>query len=225
MPQAATIQPTSGGPFLQVDPTHQAGRISIRPMEYGPRGGAYSIGSLSGIMAAGLAAASPVVCFRWAPTDNKTLALVRRVRFTAGNLGTAFTAGGIQINMFVARAFTVIDTGGAALTTSGNNAKRRSSFPPSQLTAGQIVVSATAALTAGTRTKDANPCGAIGTSIAATAGNIVVPMPGLLFDNGEAGKYPLVLAPQEGFCIEATVPATGTWTFAWDMDWDEVESY
>jgi hypothetical protein len=29
----------------------------------------------------------------------------------------------------------------------------------------------------------------------------------------------------EGFVIEATVPATGTWTLALHIDWDEVSSY
>ncbi len=207
---------------IQVDPAHGAARVSIRPQEVD---GAYSVGSLSGIMAAGLAGASPVVCFRWAPVNGKSLALVSKVRFTAGNLGTAFAAGGVTIALFIARAFTVIDTGGGALTTSGNNMRRRSSFPPSQLPAGQIVVSATATLTAGTRTLDANPIGALATSVPGTAGSITAPMPGMLFNNNETGKYPIVLQPNEGLIIQATVPATGTWTFAWDMDWVEVGGY
>jgi hypothetical protein len=41
----------------------------------------------------------------------------------------------------------------------------------------------------------------------------------------EAAEYPLVLAPNEGVVIEATVPATGTWTFYAGFDWEERLSF
>ena len=218
MPQPTVLYGASGLP-IQVDPTHQAARVSVRPMELL---GSYSIAALSGIVAAGQAANSPVFAFRWAPVDTTRIALVRKLRFTCGNLGTAFTAGGVTIAAFVARAFTVQDTGGAtALTTSGNNQKRRTSMAASALVAGQVLVSGTGVLTAGTRTKDANAFATLTTAVPNVAGSVVVPQPGYLIDPTEAGKYPQVLAVNEGIIIQATVPATGTWTFAVDMDWDE----
>jgi hypothetical protein len=220
MPQQATlVSPTNPSVGQTIDPTHQAGRVSIRPAELY---GSYSIAALSGVVGAGQSANSPVFCFRWAPVDTTKVALVRKLRFTAGNLATAFTAGGVTIAAFIARGFTVIDTGGAAaLTTSGNNQKRRTSMAASANVAGQVLVSGTGVLTAGTRTKDANAFATISTSVVNTAGVVLIPPPGYLVDPTEAGKYPLVLAVNEGIIIEATVPATGTWTFAVDMDWDE----
>jgi hypothetical protein len=223
VPQPTVLYGASGLP-VQVDPTHQAARVSIRPIEYGLLG-SYSVGSLSGIMAAGLAGAAPVICFRWAPTDTSKIALVRRLRFTAGNLATAFTAGGVTIAAFVARSFTAIDTGGAALVTSGNNCKRRTTQGASLLASGQVLVSQTATLTAGTRTLDANPFATITTAVTATAGIPIIPMPGLLYDPTVVGHYPLTLAVNEGVIVQATVPATGTWTFGWDIDWDEVVAF
>lgn len=218
MPQPTVLYGASGLP-IQVDPTHQAARVSVRPMELL---GSYSIAALSGIMAAGIAGNSPVFCFRWAPVDTTRVALVRKLRFTAGNLGTAFTAGGVTIAAFIARTFTVIDTSlGTVLTTSGNNQKRRTSHAASANVAAQVGISATAAQVAGTRTLDANAFATFTTAVPNTAGSVLVPQPGYLIDPTEAGKYPQVLAVNEGIIIQATVPATGTWTFAVDMDWDE----
>jgi hypothetical protein len=223
VPQPTTLIGQSGLP-AQVDPTHQALRASIRPTDFGLLG-SYSIAALTGIEAATAAANSPIFTFRWAPVDPTKIALVRRLRFTAGTLGTAFTAGGVTIAAFVCRSFTVIDTGGTALTTSGNNCKRRSSMAPSALTAGSVLITTTGVLTAGTRTKDANAFATITTAITAVAGTPIVPLPGLLYDPTEVGHYPLVLANNEGITIEVTVPATGTWTAAVDMDWDEIGAY
>ena len=39
------------------------------------------------------------------------------------------------------------------------------------------------------------------------------------------GEWPMILAPTgEGFVIQATVPATGTWSFGCGIDWDEVSA-
>jgi hypothetical protein len=39
------------------------------------------------------------------------------------------------------------------------------------------------------------------------------------------GELPLVLATGEGIVIEATVPATGTWSWVASIDWDEVATF
>ncbi len=70
------------------------------PVDYGT-GGCFQICSKSGIMAAGLAANSPIYSFRWANVQFS--AIVRRVRMQAWSLGTGFTAGLASFDMFVCR--------------------------------------------------------------------------------------------------------------------------
>jgi hypothetical protein len=45
-----------------------------------------------------------------------------------------------------------------------------------------------------------------------------------MFDQ-RPGEHPLVLAQNEGFVIQATVPATGVWFFAVKVDWVEIATY
>jgi hypothetical protein len=204
--------------LAEVETTQKALRANLRPIDVGALG-SYSASVVSGIMAAGIAGASPILAFRWAPATVPTsLALIRRVKLTAWNLGTGFAAGVFTFNMFVARAFTVQDTGGGAVTLTTHNAKLRTSHAVTQAT---IQASATATLTAGTRVKDANPLRTISGVVANAAFAAMLPEQTEMFRQ-QPGEHPLVLATGEGFAIEATVPATGTWSWAAQIDWDEV---
>jgi hypothetical protein len=134
-------------------------------------------------------------------------------------LGTAFTAGAGLFNLFAARGFSASDTGGGALTMTTNNAKLRTAFATSGVQ--DIRCSATATLSAGTRTLDAAPLAAINVPVpATTVSTILVPLRNLY--EARPGDWPLVLAANEGFVIQATVPATGIWNFSCNVEWDEV---
>lgn len=203
------------GSKQEVETATLAARVALRPLDVGALG-AFKAGSASGIMAAALAGASPIFSFRGPSTG---LALIRRVTFEMGVLGTAFTAGSGLFNLFAARGFSASDTGGGALTMTTNNAKLRTAFATSGVQ--DIRCSATATLTAGTRTKDAAPLAAINVPVpATTVSTILVPNRSLLI--AQPGDWPLVLAANEGFVIEATVPATGTWAFSCNVEWDEI---
>ena len=52
----------------------------------------------------------------------------------------------------------------------------------------------------------------------------LIPAKTPLFKRG-AGEWPLVLGANEGVVIQANMPATGTWTFSLDTEWDEVSTY
>lgn len=183
----------------------------------------YSLGYQSGVMAAGLAAAAPIYSFRWATVGQ--LCVVRSIRFSAGGI-TAFTAGAVFVDLITARAWSANDTGGGAVawTNTASN-RRRGTFADSGFaTAGEIRASATAALSAGTRTLDTNPLSTVASSTTATAGDFIVPQTELLPQYN--GAYPMVLsaaaaATAQGFVIRATVPATGTWSFAVAVHWEE----
>ena len=213
-----SIQGYSSGNGTEVAANTNALRVSERGMNVGAFG-SYSYGASSGIMAAGLAGNSPIFTFRSAAAAGP-LCLVRRVNLSAITLGTAFAAGSALFQILVCRTFTVNDTGGGAATISTNNIKKRTSVAG---TATQdLRTSATATLTAGTRTTDATALASLFGVCSATASTVIVPPTAMLRYGPEA--WPLVLAANEGFTIQATVAATGTWSFSVQVDWDEVPS-
>jgi hypothetical protein len=171
-------------------------------------------------MAAGLAGAAPIFAIRW-PSAN--IMVLKKVIISAGNTATAFTAGVCTFNLFIARSYTVNDTGGTDITPAAGMTKLRTSMGNTLLTANCARISSTATLTAGTRTLDTNPIGSISVSIPAVAGNTIL-APYDLF-KALAGDYPTVLAQNEGIVIQATVPATGTWTFSVQSQWEELTAY
>lgn len=182
--------------------------------------GAYTAGSVSGTMAAGLAADAAIISFRWG--DTSRICAVERVILSAQVQGTAFATGAASFGLILARAFTASDSGGTAVTLTTNNAKRRTNMPTSLVT--DFRFSSTAALTAGTRTLDAQDAVRVAVNPGtATTGQILAPT--ALWDAIGGLVHPLVLAQDEGFIVRATVPATGTWTFAFAVDWAELDRY
>jgi hypothetical protein len=197
---------------------NKAARVSPRDVDYGAFG-IYSEGQSSGLMAAGLAANSPIFAARWG--DATRFALIKRVIFSAGNDATAFTAGSFLFKLFVARSFSVADTGGTSMLPVTNENKLRANMGTTLFS--DMRLSSTATLTAGTRTKDANPLGALAGGIPNVAGSSII-LPNPLWE-ALPGDHPCLLAQNEGLVIEATVPATGTWKFAVRINWAEVASY
>jgi len=188
------------------------------PVDYG-LGGCFQITSKSGSMAAGLTANSPIYAFRW--VSSTLLGILRRVRITVATTTTGFAAGQMTFDLFRAQSWSAADTGGVTDTLGIDNGNLRTSMPGSVLS--EIRHSSTAALTAGTRTLDAQPHDSLALQ-AATAATTVIASRALIFDKGGAADHPLVMAQNEGFVIQATVPATGVWAFAITPEWDEVTS-
>lgn len=214
----------NGGVIAEVDgTTFRALRVTARPADYGALG-SYRVSMISGTMAAALGAASEIFQARW--TDATRLALVWGISLDglAGS-ATAFTAGFATINVAVARGWSADGSGGTAATLTGNNQKMRTSMGTTLM--GAIRVSSTAALTAGTKTIDAQPEGQFTFSIGVVVSAIYVPNVMALYGNLEVGgnPMPIVLAQNEGIVKRATVPATGTWQFGTTMSWSEVTSY
>lgn len=204
----------TSGIVQDVDTTFKAARISIRPAEVINWN---SIGGTSGLLT-GVAAAGAVFSFRNTGTN---LMMIRRI--TVGFVTTtAFTAAqGLQYGLVKASGFTVSDSGGTALYTAGAN-KHRLSFT-NITSAPDIRISTTAALTAGTRTLEAQPlatvCGSsttVGTGLTTTA----------LFSH-DAGDYPLIIAQNEGFIVTnaQAMGAAGVINLQVNIEYAEVTSY
>ena len=227
----------NSGTVYEVGPNTRANRAEERPIDVEGLG-AYQMAVTSGTMAAGLGAAAPIFSARWG--DVSRTALIRRVALLAQNAGTAFAAGLFTFDMVVARAFTVSDSAQTSVLPVGHNQKKRTSFGTTLFT--DLRISATATITAGTRTLDAQPLSVVKGAIPATATNFVfVPAAGQpmtaaaaaatgvfgsrpvdLWSPEIGNSWPLVLVQNEGFIIRATVPATGTWLFVVEMEWAEV---
>jgi hypothetical protein len=230
----AIIEGGASGALIDVGSNTKAARVEVRPTDVGSLG-SYIVAASSGTMAAGLAGAATIFSVRWG--DSTRAMVVRRVGLTARNLTTAFAAGVFLFELMQARSFSASDSGGSAITLTGNNAKRRTSFGSSLVT--DMRISTTGTLTAGTRTLDGNAAQLIRGNVPATAVNY--PFVGLgcanipgastgaystewqnLFEMDIATEWPLVFVQNEGFIIRATVPATGTWTFDVLVEWSEV---
>jgi hypothetical protein len=217
---SSQIQGFTSANVLEIEANTRAARVTLRPEDFGALG-AYSIGNSNGTtqMSAALGTGAPIFSARWGNASN--LALIKRLRLSVGAGATAFTAGAAQFHLIAARGFTASDTGGTSILPSGNGNKLRTSMGTTLFS--DIRISATGTLSAGTRTLDPQPLASVVAGVVATAGTPIL-APHALLDQ-RPGEYPLVLAQNEGFVIQATVPATGTWFFSVDMEWLEVASY
>ena len=206
----------NAGVASEVEANTRALRTTPRPIDVGSLG-SYSIAGTTGTVAAGAAANSLIFTFRWTSATNT--ALIRKVTTAMASLGTGFTAGVGSCGIIFARGFTVADTGGTTLTITGNNAKRRTSFGTTTLQEARI--STTAALTAGTRTLDAQDLALTMFAVSAATNTVMLPTTAI-WSPDFSGEWPMVLAQNEGFSVRYTVPATGTWQAQFGVEWSEV---
>lgn len=205
----------TGTILASVDTRNKSLRVNNRPIISNTLGG-YAKSLNSGLMAAALAANATVWSFRYTGAN---LCIVTKVIFDGLGVITALTAGqAVGFSLFAARAFTGSATTGTGATLTGNNAKLRTSYATTAV--GDIRISATAALTAGTRTLDTDPMGGVFGGLAA-AGSFIPESS--LFDAYKIG-HPVVLANNEGLELQNRIawPVAGTFTFGVTVQWDEV---
>lgn len=202
-----------------VDPTMQAARFTIRPAE---ALGSYQVALTSGSLT-GVAAGAPVFSFRFNPAVTTNLVMIRRIEIGFSTLTAFTTAQSLQYSLQIARAWTVIDSGGtSAAFTQPNTGKLRTTMPTSQmsLTGSNIQIANTGALTAGTRTLDTQAiafCAGTSNAVGAT-------MPLTTIFQQQTGDYPLILGFQEGFIINnvQAMGAAGVGNFTVNVEWMEL---
>lgn len=209
-----------------------AGREEARsPLQVStePGGGAwYRFSGFTGTIGAALAANSELLQFRFL-SGTKTFAIIHKVMFDGmGIVAVATAAGPIGFALFPARAWTAAGSGGTRIATSGDNLQMETALPNSQV--NDLGIATTGALTAGTKTKDANAIGqaigGIGTAAVTAYGQTSVVAPQALLDSS-GGMMPLVLANQEGFVIQTTHvgPAALTYVAGFTVTWREVAAF
>jgi hypothetical protein len=217
----------NGGTVAEVDGSvFRAVRTTQRPADHGSLG-AYAYGGFTGILPAALAGNSEIFQFRW--TDATRFCLINEVKISACVSTTFFAAGvPVQIDMVKATGWSGQGTLGTGVTPAAT-LKKRTSMGSTIVASGDIRISTTAALGAGTKTLEGNSLAAIaapGPITASLNGQIIAPGTPLFVSDVNRGEHPLLLAQNEGFVIRSVaVPATGTWTAAIRVDWTEVTAY
>lgn len=188
--------------------------------------GSFDLGVITGIIPAALTANSEIFQFRWA--DPQKYARINRIMLSAAVSTTFFAAGvPVQVDLVKSTAWTAAGTGGTALTLAATCKRRSDNMNSSLVAAGDIRVATTAALGAGTKTLEANPLKTLVAAGPITASlNGVIFAPGTVLYSQRDNDYPLILGPSEGLSIRSVaVPATGTWTAAISVEWQEVAGY
>jgi hypothetical protein len=195
--------------------------------------GHYNIAVQSGLVTStGVLANSPVFSLLWAPpaqTDPSGTSYPQCLITSLVVTGATVTAFGSPLeltwNAFIARSFTVADSGGTAFTpfttTKQNYQKARTIMGPSLM--ADMRIATTGPLTAGVRTLDANPFASSGSYLStATA------LPPLVYNAKTSnGQHPICLSLNEGIVIQSGVvfTATGTVRLTVALSYAEVFSY
>lgn len=188
----------------------------------------YRYAGFTGTIGAATAASSELLQFRFV-SGTKTYALVYEIQLTGmGVVAVATAAGPLGFEYVPARSWTAAGSGGTRIATTGDNLQTRTSLAVSQV--NDIGIATTAALTAGSKTLDANAqgnvIGSVGTG-AVTTYQIMSGESGYLLDADGEARQPLVLANQEGFVIRTTHvgPTALTYTAGFKIVWVEVTDF
>jgi hypothetical protein len=186
------------------------------PLDYGS-GGNFQKCIQTANLQSGMTAA-PVYSFLW--PSSALAAVISRLVIAAWTTTTGFTAGLAQFSLFAARPFASQDAGGTAVVFTSNSNKLSTvmAYP-----VANIVYAPGAPLTPVSRTLDSNPLSIATVSAPIAANTPFSPAPLVLLD--KRNDQPLLLASAEGFVVQATVPAAGSWQFSLALEWAEVSKF
>jgi hypothetical protein len=187
------------------------------PLDYGSGGNFQASVQPAADLQPGMVAA-PIYSFLWG--SSALQAVIQRVTMAAWTTGTGFTAGLAQFSLFAARQYTAQATGGNAVNFANDSNKLATVMAPP---VANIVYAASTALTPGTRTLDSNPLSLATVAAPIAANTPFSPAPLVLLD--KRNDQPLLLAVAEGFVVQATVPAAGSWRFSLALEWAEVSKF
>ncbi len=212
----------NGGVVGEVDgTTFRAHRVTTRPVDHGALG-QYRLATTVALVVT-QAGNGTLFSFRWG--DATRFALLHNIRLKLIQTAAATATIMPSYQVLIARAFTVSDSAGTAITLTGNNMKKRTSMGTTLVT--DIRKSAVAAgLTVGTRTLDAEPILEMGTNATITTPNDTLYAAEL--DMSNAGDHPEVLAQNEGFIVRGPTivfGAAGTANLQVEVAWAEVTAY
>jgi hypothetical protein len=206
----------------------EAARKPLHVASFPRMGNWYRYSGFTGTIGAALGANSELFQFRFL-SGTKSFALVTKVMFDGlGIIAVATATGPLGFYLTPARAWTAAGSGGTRIAVSADNLQMETAAANSQV--NDMGIATTGALTAGTKTFDANgqgqAIGGVGTAAVTAYGPTSIVMPQALF-NSEAGNMPMVFANQEGFAIRTTHagPTALTYTCGFTVEWCEVTAF
>lgn len=211
----------------QIDPSFQALRASLRPLEYQGQGGAsggghFGVAAQTGLTTV-LTAGSILFSFRW--SDSARLAMIHKIIVSAVTTTAFGTAQALDVDAVAVRGFTASDTSGTAVSMSSNSGKKRTAMANSLV--ADMRIASTTAVAAGTGTADTNPfsAGVIPTNLSTAAVGATGVLP--LFQIIPGAEHGLLLGANEGFRLRVitTQGATGVVRYTVNVDWAEIPSY
>lgn len=213
--------------IMQVDISHDAARVSIRPLEHvfnEKPGGHYALSAMSGVLPASLAANSPIFSVRWAESS-KVFALLKLTAGIGVYTAAQTLANPIELEAVIARGFTVDFS--ASLTSikpaSGSNKMRSSNMQNSILSSGGINIATTNVMTGQTYALDT-----AGFGCAMYPGNALgVAVTQELYKWDPIAAHPPILTLNEGIIIRniTALGAAATYKLMVTMLWGEVELF
>ena len=199
--------------------------VTSRPVEYGALG-LYRISMISGAMT-GTYNNEEIFQARW--TDCSRLALVWGLSIDGFGTGSPGPGTGFaNMNLVIARNWTVDGSGGLSADLSGTSQDLRTSMRPSRM--NSIRIGTTNNLVEGTKTLDALSIGQLCFSMRNQSNDIFLPGIKDLYAFLEHTKNPspVVLTENEGLVCRMTMPGViGSLTFQFGvtMSWSEVVYY
>lgn len=192
---------------------------------------------------AGLAASAPLIAWRWFHASK--LCAILEVEVSVYTTTAASTAGITERQLVLARSWSVSDSGGTAVTFGTNDQKTRTAMTGTLMNGnGDFRVTSGGALTAGTRTLDANPFAAAfgwaplnhtgvdisgggGAATGAVWGTVGGHQGWFLHSSLRTKMPPIVFAQNEGFIVRVgqAMPGGATQRTAINITWAEGSAF
>lgn len=233
MPQTQIIGGgnVQAGTALAVDPTFQAARVALRPLDHAQQGqllGHYSLLQLSGATVS-LSAGGTIASFRW--TDPSRYGVLLRVKAGWVVTGAITLATPMDASLFVARSFTTDFTTNATSATlaATKSQAMRSTMANSLQANGNIKICTTASMTGLVAAADSfslggnvwvnQPSGNATVTQAVGVGGAMTN----LYDASIPGTHPIVLAQNEGVLVTTPTAGPVTGTVKWYVQWEWAE--
>jgi hypothetical protein len=216
-----------------VDPTFQAARIAMRPLDHAALGqvlGHYSVCQVSGATAS-LGAAGHLASIRWA--DSSRFLVLMRIKAGWSVTGAVTAATPMDMQAVIVRGFSVDFTTASttiSLAAISNTNKMRANMGTSLMNTIGPRIATTTVMSGQTLTADVAPFAYTVWANQPSGNATVTQAVGVagamqeLYNWNALGQHPVVLAANEGIVLQPVTagPTTGTVKFYVQWDWAEV---
>lgn len=229
--------PTSGLPTTQgtvqgIDPTFNAARSSLRPLDYNISNinlGHYAVAQASGATVS-IGASGHLASLRW--TDATSFLALMRIRVGWAVTGAVTAATPMDLQAVIARGFTVDFTTAStaiSMATVANTNKMRTSMGQSRLGLIGPRIATTTVMSGQTLTADAAPFAMVSFANQPSGNATVTQAVGVggamtdLYNWTALGAHPVILSANEGIIIQPVTAGPGSGSVKYYVQWEWAE--